>query len=206
MNTLAIKKVMFDILPLEGNSWDEFESYFTIKNVKKGELLLNIGEVCKHVYFINSGLVRCFYYSGSEQKEVTGQFFSDNRFLTDYYSFICQGPGNMGIEALEDSEIISIPRPGIYNMYDKYHSAERFGRLIAEQTFIEMHESIVGERTLSPEERYIKFIEERFSIFQRISLSMVASYLQITPEHLSRIRKKLASKPMTKSVGLHKVA
>jgi CRP-like cAMP-binding protein len=197
MNIFQIKKVMDEILPLNEECWNDFTSYFTIRRVKKGEILLNIDEVCKHVYFVNSGLLRCYYFN-AEGKEITGEFFNENKFLTDYFSFSTQQKSATAIQALEETELISIPRPGIYTMYDKYHAGERFGRLIAERSFIELMNSILIEKTMSPEQRYKKLLSERPELFEQVSLNMIASYLRITPEHLSRIRKKMATAKVAK--------
>jgi CRP-like cAMP-binding protein len=205
MNLELIKKVMDEILPLNQECWEDFTSFFTIRNVKKGEIILDHNEVCKHVYFVNKGLLRCYYFT-PEGREITGDFFSENKFITDYFSFSTQKPSTTLFQALEDSEVISIPRPAVYLMYDKYHAGERFGRLIAEQSFIELMNSILAEKTLSPEQRYQKLITERPELFERISLNMIASYLRITPEHLSRIRKKISSNKIKKQTIKLKVA
>ncbi len=206
MNTTAIQHVMNQISPLNCECWDDFSSYFTERHVRKGDILLKAGEVCKHVYFVNSGLLRCFYYSQEDDREVTGEFFAANCFLTDYFSFATQQPTNIHIQALEDSELISIPRPGIYAQYDKYHMAERFGRLIAEKSFIDMFNAVVIQKTLSPEQRYKILQQERPDLFDRVPLHLIASYLRITPEHLSRIRKKIATTRRSKAVTKLKVA
>ncbi|MEY2830101.1 MAG: hypothetical protein RIQ33_1959 [Bacteroidota bacterium] len=197
MNVNNIKQVMDTILPLNNECWDDFISFFTIRNVKKGEIILDYNEVCKHVYFVNSGLMRCYYFT-AEGREITGDFFAENKFLTDYFSFSTQQKSICVLQALEDCELISIPRPAVYLMYDKYHAGERFGRLIAEQSFIELMDSILTEKTMSPEQRYKKLIEQRPELLERVSLNMIASYLRITPEHLSRIRKKIATNKVIK--------
>lgn len=197
MNTIAIRQVMNSILSLDEECWEDFVSFFTIRSVKKGEIILDHNEVCKHVYFVNKGLMRCYYYT-PEGREITGEFFIENRFLTDYYSFSTQQKTTCAFQALEESELISIPRPAVYLMYEKYHVAERFGRLIAEQSFVELMNSILAEKTLSPEQRYKKLINDRAELLERVSLNMIASFLRITPEHLSRIRKKLATSKAAK--------
>ena len=197
MNTTSIKQVMDSILPLNAECWEDFTSFFTIRNVKKGEIILDLNEVCKHVYFVNSGLMRCYYFT-PEGREITGDFFSANKFITDYFSFSTQKKSTCVFQALEDCELISIPRPAVYLMYDKYHAGERFGRLIAEQSFIELMDSILAEKTMSPEQRYKKLITDRAELLERVSLNMIASFLRITPEHLSRIRKKMATTQVAK--------
>jgi CRP-like cAMP-binding protein len=192
MNTTAIKQVIDSISPLNAECWEDLTAFFTIRNVKKGEIILDQNEICKHVYFVNSGLMRCYYFS-PEGREITGEFFDENCFLTDYFSFSTQKPSTTLFQALEECELISIPRPAVYLMYDKYHAGERFGRLIAERSFIELMNSILIEKTLSPEQRYIKLQSERPELLERVSLNMIASFLRITPEHLSRIRKKMAT-------------
>lgn len=201
MNTTSIKHVMDSILPLNAECWEDFISFFTIRNVKKGEIILDHNEVCKHVYFVNKGLMRCYYFT-PEGREITGEFFTENKFLTDYFSFSTQQKSTSAFQALEDSELISIPRPAVYLMYDKYHAGERFGRLIAEQSYIELMNSILTEKTMSPEQRYQKLFTERPELMDKVSLTIIASYLRITPEHLSRIRKKIAT---TKAVKKQKI-
>lgn len=184
--------------PVEDEAWEHFEQYFSLRHLKKGDILWRAGEVCKHVIFINKGALRCYYYT-EEGKEVTGQFFFENIYLTDYYSFISKAPMGVTYEALEDTELIVIPRVGVYDLYDKYKSAERFGRLIAEHNFVKLLDEQITFKTLSIEDKYKLLVENRPEVMARVQLNLIASYLCISPEHLSRLRKRLMQEAWFKS-------
>ena len=190
MNITQIKNLTNNIVPIEPEAWNDFEQYFSIRTLKKNEVLWNINEVCKHIIFINKGLLR--YYHVNDDREIIGQFIFENQYYTDYYSFISQNPCTVVHCAIEDTEIITIPRPAIYELYNKYKSFERLGRQIAEQNFIAVMKTQITLKSLSPEEKYLNLIAERPKVVERVPLNMIASYLNMTPEHLSRIRKKLA--------------
>jgi CRP-like cAMP-binding protein len=96
-------------------------------------------------------------------------------------------------EALEDSSLILMSRSGIFDLYDRFKSFERLGRLIAEQNFIALHQTRVNLHTKTPEELYLDILQNRPKVVDRVPLYMIASYIGITPEHLSRIRRKIVS-------------
>jgi CRP-like cAMP-binding protein len=190
MNITSIKNVTNAIVPIEPEAWRDYEQYFSVRTLKKNEVLWSDKDVCKHIIFINKGLLKYYYYN--DDKEIIGQFIFENQYYTDYYSFISQNPCAVNHSALEETEIIMIPRPAIYSLYDKHKSFERLGRLIAEQNFIVSMKTQLKLKSLSPEEKYLNLITERPKVVERVPLNMIASYLNMTPEHLSRIRKKLA--------------
>ncbi|MCX6799532.1 MAG: Crp/Fnr family transcriptional regulator [Candidatus Falkowbacteria bacterium] len=183
-----IKNAFNSVAEIDAQVWNEFEQYFTTRRLQKNEVLWNSGEVCKHLIFIKKGLIRIF--DSNSDKLNTLQFFFENKILTDYYSFTSQNPCIESYEAIEETELIMIPRIVIYNFYDKYKTFERIGRITAEQNFISLAEIQVQNKKLSPEEKYSKLVTERPKVIQRVSLKYIASYLGMTPEHLSRIRNK----------------
>lgn len=193
MNNLSVKNAMNSITPMDELAWIDFEQYLTTHTIKKGELLWKEGEIIKQIIFIHKGAIRYFYYNDPEDKEVTAQFFFENTFLTDYESFTSQEPTNFNFQALEDCEYTAFPRVVLYQMYEKFKYFERLGRIIAEYNFIGQQKGIRDQKNLSPEAKYLKLIKERPKVMARIPMNMIASYLAITPEHLSRIRKKIVS-------------
>jgi CRP-like cAMP-binding protein len=191
MKTEALKAAIQQITPIEPEAVDAMMDILSPREVSKGELIWSAGDVCRHILFINKGALRYFYYK--DGKEVNGQFFFENAFFTHYYSFISREPMDFSAEALEDSSLILMSRSGIFDLYDRFKSFERLGRLIAEQNFIALHQTRVNLHTKTPEELYLDILQNRPKVVDRVPLYMIASYIGITPEHLSRIRRKIVS-------------
>lgn len=175
-------------------SESQFDSFLTIArpqvaNYKRKEFILREGETCRYLYFINTGCIRYFYNAEGEEK--TGQFFFENGWYSDLESFLTQEPSVQNIQALEPTQLLLIPRNNLYRLYEQVPVFERFGRLLIEQSFIGLGTKNKQLTSLSPEDRYLKLIEERPKVIRRVSLKYIASYLGVQPESLSRIRKRL---------------
>jgi CRP-like cAMP-binding protein len=189
MHTEALIAAIQQITPIEPEAIEAMLDILSPREVRKGEVIWNAGETSRHILFINSGALRYYYSKGG--KEINGQFFFENEFFTDYYSFITREPMGFTTEALEDSSLLLMPRSGIFDLYERFKSFERLGRLIAEQNFISLHNTRVDLHTKTPEELYLDLLSKRPMVLQRVPLYMIASYMGITAEHLSRIRKKV---------------
>lgn len=158
--------------------------------IRKGDHLWEVGKPLSSVGFVNQGLVRCYQISKTG-KDHTGQFFSEGMFLTDYFSFITQTPSTLSFQAIETSSIIFLPRELVYHMYDTIPPINTFGRIMAEQNFIMLFGYQEKLRELPPKELYLDFLETRPELVGRVPLQLIASFLRMTPEHLSRIRRRL---------------
>lgn len=165
-----------------------FTSFITPVSFNKKDFLLRQGEICKHVMYLNKGALS--YFIEQDGKEVIHEFFFDDCWITDYGSFLSHTPSHNNIVVLEDAEVFMFEYDAIQKLYDKSKNFERFGRLIAEYIFVENERNLVALSTKSPEERYMQLIKERPQLFQRVPQYMIASFLNITPEALSRIRKR----------------
>lgn len=185
-----IKSYVNTILPMPDTEWIALQSILEIKRYSKKSLLWKTGDICRDIAFINKGMMRISFNLDGIEK--TQEFFTENSFITEYYSFISQQPINFNFEFLEDSELLLLPRKKVYECYDKFPYWERFGRMMAEQNFIELHNEHVARHSYSPEELYLKMLTERPRIIETVPQHMIASYLNITPEHLSRVRKKIS--------------
>lgn len=166
-----------------------FTNSFSKKRVKKKEVLLSAGMVCRHIWFINKGLVRDYFHR--DGAEVTAGFFKEGEFITNYASFISQKPSKCYIDALEDSELIGISYDSLQTLYSCSKTWERAGRLIAEQLFLVSEQKKDGLLSNSPELQYLSMVQEQPDIIQRVPQYYIATYLGVSPEHLSRIRKKI---------------
>jgi CRP-like cAMP-binding protein len=176
---------------IEHEVWEEFEHFFIEKKVVKNEMIWENGEVCKHLIFIIKGAVRSF--AVVHGNEVTNNFYFDSNLFYDDYSFISQRPCYVNYQALEKSELLLIPRTALYLMFNKYKSFERLGRLVVESRYVALYEAMNRKSNQSAGENYRYLMENDREIIQRVPLKLVASYLNITPEHLSRIRKSFAT-------------
>jgi CRP-like cAMP-binding protein len=188
---MNIKSILTAITPIEEDCWEAFEAFFTRKTLKKNEILWGNGEVCKHLVFINTGLFRSFRYV--ETKEVSTNFFFENSFFYDDYSFITQNPCIDTYEALEQTEITVIPRAAINLMFDRYKSFERLGRKMVEHNHVKLIEQQLALKNVSSKDKYLRLISAQPTIIQRVPLKFIASYLDMTPEYLSKLRKDITN-------------
>jgi CRP-like cAMP-binding protein len=154
---------------------------------KKGHLL-RYQEVADAAYFIEEGLLRV--YTVLEGEEHTSQFFFEGAWMAEYQSFLTQLPTICYIQALEPTVVWRFERAHIYSCYDQYPEFERFGRYMAEQAYLGLQKRTQVLANQSPELRYQNLIKERPKVIERVSLKHIASYLGITAESLSRIRRR----------------
>lgn len=156
------------------------------KELPKGYLLVSAGAVCRQVYFIEKGLTRTFY--SKDGKDVTDWISVEKTFATSIVSFITGMPDIRNIELLEPSVLWAIGHDDLQQLYDANHEIERFGRLLVSYGLVQLQQRFDDLHFATARERYQKLMEQHPSIIQRVPLGMVASYLGITPETLSRIR------------------
>lgn len=188
-----IKTYYQTLIPeLTEEEWECMQEVTTFQFLKKGELLTRNGEVCKQVSFINKGLLRMYYLV--DGKEISTAFVPENNYLAQYDSFLTHQPSNGNIDALEDCELINLSYENMQALYIKKPIFQIFGRKIAEMLFIMISTQTNNLLTLSPEERYKDVLKNQPYIIQRVPQYMIASYIGITPEHLSRLRRKMTAK------------
>ena len=191
MQFSQVKKFYENFIPMSEEEWNLLEPKFRVLTLNKGEKLQSEGEVCNDVTFVNKGLLKCYHFI--DGKEYIEAFFSQNEYCSDYCSFLLRQPGKLFIEALEESELILLDYDTVQVLYDKVKNFQKFGRLMAEFLFTQI--SLRNNALLfeSPETRYIKFSQNRPDLLQRVPQYMIASYLGVTPEALSRIRKRIVN-------------
>ena len=167
------------------------QNLFSRKTFKKGEHLLSEGEICRHIMFIESGLVR--YYLNNDGTGQTHYFNKEGEFVCDYMSFLPQSPSNVNIQSLEDTVVYRISAEGIQQFYREIAGGEKFGRIAIEQVFVNVMSQIVSLYTDTPDLRYLRFLSNYPDLVQRIPQYYIASYVGVKAPSLSRIRKRLAT-------------
>ena len=185
---IKIEAFIRRIIQPNAEEWEAFTQIIKIKKLKKKDLLLEEGQVCNFIAFINSGILR--EYSFQNDKETTVDFVSENQFTSDYQSFIMEVPSMQYLEALTDVELLILKKSDINALYDQYKIWERFGRLIIEHVFCSAEAKRKKIISTSHEEQYRNFTATYPKIVQQVPQYYIASYLDLTPEHLSRLRRK----------------
>lgn len=147
-------------------------------------------EICRNIFFIESGLVR--YYVDKEGEDQTNYFNKEGEFVCVYTSFLPQRPSAISIQALEDCVVWLISFDGIQQFYKEVEYGERFGRLAIEAVYLNAIAQIASLYTDTPEIRYQNFLRNYPAIVQRVPQYYIASYVGVKPQSLSRIRKRLA--------------
>jgi CRP-like cAMP-binding protein len=164
-------------------------------SLKKYAFYLKEGQVCKGMVIVYKGGLR--YFSHGEKGEYTIGFAFEGEWIGDYESFLLNQPSPDYIEALENCELFTLSYADMHALYGHSQRFERFGRLIAEKLFIDTVKTIREIKTQSAEERYLELLVKQPHIFERLPQHLIASYLGIQPQSLSRIRAKLFNTKLT---------
>lgn len=191
--TLLTLKVIINILEQFAAVSEEAKAELTdlvlIEEYKAGSCILEQGKICKTLYFLQSGCVRSFH--DQDGKKITSWFAFENDPVTSMYSFVSQKPSFETIEVLEDSILYAISYQNLQLLFEKYPEFNLIGRLLTEKYYIGLEERTMSLQTQSAKDRYQQIVEHQPQLLQRASLGMIASYLGISQETLSRIRNKM---------------
>ncbi|WP_310397900.1 Crp/Fnr family transcriptional regulator [Hymenobacter sp.] len=174
------------LIPLTNEDYAAFTAALQPLTLEKKALLLHEGEVCRQVAYVESGGLRYFYSVDGEER--TGQFFFEGSWYADYDSFLDQKPAGVSVEAIEPTRLWLLARPDLYRLYEERPVFERFGRLMAEQAYRGSRARSAALLNQTPTERYEQLVRDRPELVQRVSQRLIATYLGIKPESLSRIR------------------
>lgn len=175
-------------VPFTHDELNEILSCFTKEEVKKNKILVEEGQVCRNIYFVEKGMGRS-YYLKEDGKEVTQWFFAKGAFMASADSFFNQSPSYYYLEVLEDSILYSISNEKIDLLLTKYHKMETFVRLLSIDMLTKVVNKLNAIQFQTAKERYDYMISEFPDISNHVSLGYIASYLGMTQETLSRIRK-----------------
>ncbi|MFA6712864.1 MAG: Crp/Fnr family transcriptional regulator [Bacteroidales bacterium] len=166
------------------------EHIMTSKIICKKEHFIEINKVCKKVLFISKGYFR-FYHFDANGNEITSDFYFGPCFITSYTSFITGNPSFVNVQAMIDMEVLEFQKSDLYELYMQYPTIERLGRLIAESVAITSEEHLFLLLNQTAEMRYKRLLDRNPYYVNTIPLQYIASYLGITKETLSRMRKSI---------------
>ncbi|WP_028665364.1 Crp/Fnr family transcriptional regulator [Runella zeae] len=163
-----------------------------LKKFKKNEIILNQGEVCHFIGFINQGLIRSYYYDEGG-KEITTKFFFENCLFTYVEGFIENSASNKTFVALENCETLMIKKSTLWGLFEIQPKFEKIFSFILMEDLKNMIQAEEEKRNETPQARYLNFKRLFPTAANRIALKYLASYLGIEPQSLSRIRKRLTA-------------
>jgi CRP/FNR family transcriptional regulator, cyclic AMP receptor protein len=166
---------------------------FTEVSFDKKTMLLEEGNICRHLFFITKGLVKTYFIDRNGQ-EVIINFASENWWVTDIHSFEENKASRFYIEAMEDTECLVITAQEQYALFDKVPKLERFFRMLLQKHTGALQDRLFEHIAATAEDRYDSFLERYPSLQSRIPQNQIASYIGVSPEFLSRIRKRKVGK------------
>ena len=165
------------------------EKYVEPAELKRREFLITVGQVCRCNYFVEKGCLRMFYMN-DKQVEQTTQFALETWWLSDYFSFAKQTPSLYAIQAVEKSLVVAIDYQQQDKLLAEVPQLERYFRMMMQRALAASQLRVKLIYEFSKEEMYTHFVTSYPQFFQRVPQYMIASYLGLTPEYLSELRKK----------------
>jgi CRP-like cAMP-binding protein len=187
----AFKQYIETYVSIPDEDWKIILPAFKRKEIQKNELILEEGNVCKHLYFLETGLLH--FFINKDGDEVTKFFTIAPYFFTSQASLYAQKPAKESIQAIEKSVVWEITYEEVQKLL-KLNSWSNFARKITQEVQYFTEEILEALQTETAENRYLKILETQPELLQRIPLKYLASYLGIAPQSLSRIRKKIVKK------------
>jgi CRP-like cAMP-binding protein len=182
-----LKNAISEMIEISEEEAGHFMSYCYRKSFPKKAILSDDDTFIDEVYFIEQGILRVKIIDLAGREHTT-HFAIENQFIADYNAFLTRKRSRYQLEAMEDTEVIVMPRKAIEWGYEHLKEGEKLGRMIAEYYYIYLDTRIQHLYTLSPIERFALMNEIFPNIHNRVPQHMIASYLGITPIHLSRIK------------------
>lgn len=170
---------------------DVCKTFLVPKKVRKKQYVLQEGNICKYSVFVEKGTLRSYTVDDKGNEHII-QFAIEGWWISDMYSFITGEPSVYNIEVLEDAELLLLSSASEEELLQRVPKFERYMRLLIQGAYIAMQRRLVLSLSEPAEEKYTKLIATYPDIIQRVPQHMIASYLGITPETLSRVRKQMA--------------
>ena len=187
----AFQDFIADRILLSREEWLRTAACIEVLHCNADMLLLKEGQTCRHLYFSNQGLMRFFVVS-ADGKDTTKFFTPEHQLFTSQQSFSTQTPSRECIQALSDAELLALPHAALQLLYQDVPKWQTFIRRVLQEVNGMTERMYMDSITITAEDRYRNLLRDEPNIALRAPLKHIASYLGVTPESLSRIRKKIA--------------
>lgn len=178
---------------LNGKEVNDLEKRLTERKIKRRQFILQQGDLCKHYTFVVDGCFR-MYKVDDKGNEHNLQFAVEGGWIADIGSFHSEIPSELYIEAMEQSVILQIAKEDLLYLYTEHSVFDRIFRVLVENAFVNLQKRVLQNISATAEERYLDFLKNYPKLFNRISNVQIASFIGVTPEFLSKIRKEITSR------------
>jgi CRP-like cAMP-binding protein len=176
---------------LTAGEQETLKKFFIPKKIRKRQFLLNAGDVCQHSAFVERGLLRSYSIDENAHEHVM-QFAPEGWWISDMGSYFSGDPSVYNIEAVEDSELLLVTRAAQAEMIETIPAMEKYFRMLLQRHVVALQRRLTNTMSLTAEEKYTVMMDKYPDLIARVPQQQMASYLGITPETLSRIRKSVS--------------
>jgi CRP/FNR family transcriptional regulator, anaerobic regulatory protein len=181
-----LRKHIEHVTPLTDDEFERVSSFFTLKRVRKNQYLIHEGDEVKYEYLVTKGIFKVFYVD-ADGKEHIAQFARENWWMCDYAAYFKQKPATMFVECLEEGEVLCLTLDGREKLSSDFHKMEHFFRIKLTNGYVSLQERIMLLLSSTPLQRYEAFSQTHPDLIQRIPKKLIAEFLGISRETLSRL-------------------
>lgn len=162
-----------------------------VKKVRKKQWLLTPGQHCSTEYFVNKGCFRAYFVDDNGHEHIT-KFATEGWWITDINSYFSDTAATLYVESLEDGEVIVVQKTALETLYERIPQLNKYFRLVYQKALLNSNQRVLRTISNTAGEHYLQFVEQYPNLEQRVPQYMIASYLGITPEFLSKIKMRFA--------------
>jgi CRP-like cAMP-binding protein len=174
------------IIAISDEEFEYIKSFFSVKRVRKHQYLIHEGDEVNHDFLVISGIYKVFYLD-KQGKEYIVQFAQENWWMSDYQAFFKQQPSEVYIECLEEGEVICLTLQSREKLAADLHTMEHFFRIKLTNGYIALQQRIKSLLSGNPQQRYEEFVKSHPSLLQKVPKKLIAEYLGVSRETLSRL-------------------
>lgn len=182
-----LKNSLDEHVALTNEEWEYFKNYFRPKRMLKRQFLLQEGDICRELAFVEKGSLYSYTVDSVGNKHVI-RFAFEGWWMANLHSFFTEQPTRLNIEILENSELLMLDRKYHDKLLKELPAYESYIRIIVQNAYVALQQRVENALGLTAEEKYERLIEESPEFLNRVPLNLVASYLGVSPETLSRVR------------------